>query len=125
MLSHLSVCFRTWCVFFLGSVRLGICEHGNSRLNEVVSADCKRTLERFAISVKAIRPNGPANQAVSQCMMGNFVKLREAAGIVLLMAPKMNRELTWSREEVKCLIKICSDEHLSKTPNYIKCLANS
>jgi len=29
VLSHLSVCFRTWCVFSLGSVHLGICEHSN------------------------------------------------------------------------------------------------
>lgn len=30
VLSHLSVCFGTWCILSLGSVRLGVCEHSNN-----------------------------------------------------------------------------------------------
>lgn len=93
-------------------------------LNEVVSAQWQ--MNSGAVCYKC---ESNPNQAVSQCMMGNFVKLREIAGIVLLMAPKMNRGLTWSWEEVKCLIKIWSDEHiaeqLSKTAKCIKHLTKA
>lgn len=115
LLGHFHIwlgCFRTWCVFSISSVRLGICEHGNCawirtkiiglRLHEQTrwsQPDSKRTLEWWEI----IRPNWPTNLAVSQYMTGNYI---------LLMPLKMNHGLSWSKDKVKCLIEIWLDKNL-------------
>jgi len=59
VVSHLSVCFRTWYIFSHGSDHLDICEHYNHAWFCIKTIgrrwlswlDCKRTLGQFACGV--------------------------------------------------------------------------
>ncbi len=79
VLSHLALCFGTWCVSPLSSVRLGICEHGN-RARIRAKTIGLRSPERGGLgsienelwsgSVAVRKQSDPTDQAISHCIMG-------------------------------------------------------
>ncbi len=99
VLSHLARCFGTWRVSPLSSVHLGVCEHGNrARIHAKTIGprspergglgSIENKLWSGSVSEKAIRSNGPTNQAISQCMMGNYVSSVKTIRFVVLLIPQ-------------------------------------
>lgn len=99
-----SICFGTWCVLSLNSVLLGICENGNSasiRTKIICPRSHQRgglspiatTVELFACSEKAIRPDEPTNQAVSQYMMGNYVRCMKSSSVCFANASQKESQV--------------------------------